>query len=333
MFYKYRTFLEQFRMKSCHFVDSKFVCEICQYYTNKKSSYEKHMTTAKHNKMCESRDDDNANGTKLFKCEWCKKGFNARNTLWYHKKKCFAIRSRHNKHHDDSTDIDKKTVSTLLKVNGELKKLLNERTQEQKSMKDTIEKVQTESTTMHSQLLKAITEGRIGNITNIHNNQRFNLNLFLNEQCKDAMNIEDFIDSLKLEPYDIEETGRLGYVEGISRIFMSRLNELDLYSRPLHCTDLKRETLYIKEDNRWEKDNQNKEKLQRIVEKVAKKNHNQLPIWQQENPNHLLINTPECDQFMNIACNILGGGNEHETTKFRSQIMRNVLKEVTLTKL
>jgi bifunctional DNA-binding transcriptional regulator/antitoxin component of YhaV-PrlF toxin-antitoxin module len=147
------------------------------------------------------------------------------------------------------------------------------------------------------------------------------------------MNIEDFIDSLQLDQMDVEETGRLGYVEGISRIFMNKLNELDMYSRPLHCTDLKRETLYIKEDDRWEKDNENKDKLQSIVEKVANKNYEQLPIWQQQNPNHLVTNTSECELFMDIACNILGGGNEQETLKFRSQIMRNVLKEVTLEKM
>ena len=169
------------------------------------------------------------------------------------------------------------------------------------------------------------------NITN-YNNQRFNLNIFLNEECKNAMNIEDFIESLELEPSDIAETGRLGYVEGISRIFMNKLNQLDVYNRPLHCTDLKRETIYIKEDNKWEKDNDRKDKLQRIVEQVAEKNYEQLPMWQQQNPKHLVSNTEECEEFMDIACNALGGGSDEETTRFISRIMRNILKEITIDK-
>lgn len=174
----------------------------------------------------------------------------------------------------------------------------------------------------------------INNITNVQNvqNNNFNLNFFLNEKCKDAMNIEDFINTLELCPFDVAETGRLGYVEGISRIFMNKLNQLDIYNRPLHCTDLKRETLYIKEDNKWEKDNEQKDKLQSIVEQIANKNYEQLPIWQQQNPNHLVANSTECELFMDIACNILGGGNEQESSKFRNRIMRNVMKEVTVSK-
>jgi bifunctional DNA-binding transcriptional regulator/antitoxin component of YhaV-PrlF toxin-antitoxin module len=317
-------------MKSCNFTNQKFVCETCNYYTNKKSSYEKHISTIKHQKLCEKKSRIIITVQKLFECELCGKGFNARNSLWYHKKKCRV----HNEVVDVSNvDNMDNTVVHLMKENGELKKLLNERSEEQRSIIKTIEKVQTDNSSIHSKILNAITEGKLGNTTTIHNNNQFNLNFFLNEQCKNAMNIGDFIDSLQLDQVDVEQTGRLGYVEGISRIFMNKLNELDMYSRPLHCTDLKRETLYIKEDDRWEKDNENKDKLQSIVEKVANKNYEQLPIWQQKNPNHLVTNTTECELFMDIACNILGGGNEQETLKFRSQIMRNVLKEVTLEKV
>ena len=334
-------------MKQETFMNQKFVCESCNYFTNKKSSYEKHITTIKHHKMCEKYCGHKKKETKLFKCDWCNKGFNARNSLWYHKKKCrsqcvIPDNSNDTNTNDNDNDnsneigntVDNSTVVNLMKENGELKKLLSERSEEERNIIKTIEKVQTDNSSLHSQILTAITDGKLGNTTtNIHNNQRFNLNFFLNEQCKDAMNIGDFIDSLQLDQMDVEETGRLGYVEGISRIFMNKLNELDMYSRPLHCTDLKRETLYIKEDDRWEKDTDKKDKLQSIVEKVANKNYEQLPVWQQQNPNHIVTNTTECELFMNIACNILGGGNEQETVKFRGQIMRNVLKEVTLEKL
>jgi len=216
-----------------------------------------------------------------------------------------------------------------LKDNNDFKSILLEQSNHMKQ-------VQLENNELQKQLIdtikqyKTITTNTTNNITN--NNQRFNLNFFLNEQCKDAMNMDEFIQSLQLEISDIEETGRLGYVQGISRIFMNKLSELDMYSRPLHCTDLKRETLYIKEDNRWEKDNENKDKLKCIVERVAHRNHDLLPEWQYNNPKHSVINTPECDQFMNIACNVLGGGNNEETSKFSQRIMRNILKEVTLDK-
>ena len=322
-------------------MNQKFVCESCNYFTNKKSSYEKHITTIKHHKMCEKYCGHKKKEIKIFKCEWCNRGFNARNSLWYHKKKCptqgvtqdISNSNVISNDKDTGNILDDSAVVHLMKENGELKKLLSVRSEEERSIMKTIEKVHTDNTSLHSQILTAITDGKLGNTTNIHNNQRFNLNFFLNEQCKDAMNIGDFIDSLQLDQMDVEETGRLGYVEGISRIFMNKLNELDMYSRPLHCTDLKRETLYIKEDDRWEKDTDKKDKLQSIVEKVANKNYEQLPVWQQQNPNHLVTNTSECELFMDIACNILGGGNEQETVKFRGQIMRNVLKEVTLEKL
>ena len=106
-----------------------------------------------------------------------------------------------------------------------------------------------------------------------------------------------------------------------------------MYSRPLHCTDLKRETLYIKEDNKWEKDNEQKEKLKSIVSQIAEKNYLQLPVWQRENPNHIVTDTPECELFMDIACNSLGGGSSEESNRFNQRIMRNVLKEITLSKL
>jgi hypothetical protein len=236
----------------------------------------------------------------------------------------------HGENDNDNDDDDENTniVVELLKDNNDFKKLIMEQTEQ-------IKQIQEDNHQLQSQLLIAMNDGRMGNTTHItnHNNQKFNLNFFLNEQCKDAMNIQDFIDSLHLEPSDIAETGRLGYVEGISRIFINKLNELDMYSRPLHCTDLKRETLYIKEDNKWEKDNEQKEKLKSIVSQIAEKNYRQLPVWQRENPNHIVTDTPECELFMDIACNSLGGGSSEESSRFNQRIMRNVLKEITLTKM
>ena len=271
----------------------KFICEICNFETKQKSNLDRHLKTQKHI-LC-------AEQNIFFFCKDC--NFSTITKRNY-------TRHLQTQKHKMNSDYNKKT--------------------------EQVNEVKTEIHLIKNLLVENMGQNHttINNITNVQNvqNNNFNLNFFLNEKCKDAMNIEDFINTLELCPFDVAETGRLGYVEGISRIFMNKLNQLDIYNRPLHCTDLKRETLYIKEDNKWEKDNEQKDKLQSIVEQIANKNYEQLPIWQQQNPNHLVANSTECELFMDIACNILGGGNEQESSKFRNRIMRNVMKEVTVSK-
>lgn len=271
----------------------KFICEICNFETKQKSNLDRHLKTQKHI-LC-------AEQNIFFFCKDC--NFSTITKRNY-------TRHLQTQKHKMNSDYNKKS--------------------------EQVNEVKTEIHLIKNLLVENMGQNHttINNITNVQNvqNNNFNLNFFLNEKCKDAMNIEDFINTLELCPFDVAETGRLGYVEGISRIFMNKLNQLDIYNRPLHCTDLKRETLYIKEDNKWEKDNEQKDKLQSIVEQIANKNYEQLPIWQQQNPNHLVANSTECELLMDIACNILGGGNEQESSKFRNRIMRNVMKEVTVSK-
>jgi hypothetical protein len=158
------------------------------------------------------------------------------------------------------------------------------------------------------------------------------LNVFLNEQCKDAISITDFVDSLNLNVADLEATGQLGYVLGISRIFINKLKELDVYERPLHCTDYKREIVYIKNQDVWEKDNAEKSSLRKVVSKIARKNLEQLPAWQAENPDYVTLDTPENNEFMKISLNSLGGYDSVEENKHVDKIMRNVLKNVIVSK-
>jgi hypothetical protein len=341
-------------------MSQKYYCEICDYKTAKKTDFERHCSTRKHllgangniletkaknsrevkneqlnvsegrnfsklknDVILNKKNEKNEKKTKNHQCVCCKKNYTTRSGLWKHQRVCFMSVSP-----SDTEEQDTNIVIELLKDNNDFKQLIMEQTEQ-------IKQIQEDNHQLQSQLLIAMNDGRMGNTTHItnHNNQKFNLNFFLNEQCKDAMNIGDFIDSLDLEPCDIAETGRLGYVEGISRIFINKLNELDMYSRPLHCTDLKRETLYIKEDNKWEKDNEQKEKLKSIVSQIADKNYQQLPLWQDENPSYVVTDTPECELFMDIACNSLGGGSTEESSRFNQRIMRNVLKEITLSKI
>jgi hypothetical protein len=256
--------------------------------------------------------------SKKYMCS-CGKTYKHNSSLWNHKRTCNANSPITQEEPSISpSTLDPSLVLEILKQNNEFKQIISE---QNKQILELSSKVGNNNNTTN-------------NITNTNNNnQRFNLNFFLNEQCKDAMNIEDFIDSLQLELEDLTETKRLGFVQGISRIFTNKLQELDIYSRPLHCTDIKRETVYIKDDNQWEKDNHNKDKLKSIVNKVANKNYRQLSKWQEKHPNYLTMDTQDCDDFMDISCKALGGKNNNEDDKFKQRIMKNVLKEVTLDKI
>jgi len=320
-------------------VAKKFYCKECDYECCKGSDYNKHILTRKHLMLTgEVKNADEMSPKLGFTCE-CGKNFKHKQSLHRHKKSCNKTENEcSHKQLETSVEkentnvrpsqIDTNLVLQLLKENNDFKTLIMEQSQQMKQ-------VQLENNELQKQLLDVVKEGKLGNTIHntTNNNQRFNLNLFLNEQCKDAMNIEDFIASLELDVQDLTETKRLGFVQGISRIFANKLRQLDMYSRPLHCTDLKRETVYIKEDNQWEKDNSSKDKLRSIVNRVARKNYLQLSKWQEQHPNYMTMDTQESSDFMDITCTALGGKNDDEDIRFRQRIMKNVLKEVTLEKI
>ena len=175
---------------------------------------------------------------------------------------------------------------------------------------------------------------KIGNnnttTTNNNNNQQFNLQFFLNEQCKDALNITDFMQSLQLNMNDLIQTGKLGYVGGMSRIFVKALKDMDVTERPIHCTDIKRETVYIKDKDKWEKDEDNKEKIKRTIRNIENKNLKMLPQWQQDNPDCMNMESKKSEEFMELSINALGGNDDKEVSE--KKIMKNILKEVVLDK-
>jgi DNA polymerase elongation subunit (family B) len=173
----------------------------------------------------------------------------------------------------------------------------------------------------------------INNTTNNNTqNNQFNLNVFLNEECKDAINIVDFVESLKITVNDLEQTGHLGYVQGITRIFVQALKQLDVTMRPVHCTDIKRETVYIKDQDNWEKENNEKTKLRNVLKKIARKNLKMLPAWQEQNPDFRYLDTRENNEFIQISLNSLGPETREEQERQEDKIIRNVLKEVVLDK-
>jgi hypothetical protein len=173
----------------------------------------------------------------------------------------------------------------------------------------------------------------LNNNQTIHNNQKFNLNVFLNEQCKDAINMSDFIENMELDIEDLTETGRLGYVGGISRILINKLQELDIYKRPLHCTDMKRETLYIKENDEWSKENNPKEKMSSIIGKVANKNCRNLNKWTDNHPEYQVFDSLDNMEYIRLTQAVLGGLGEQECKQFKDKIIRGVIKEVMVNKI
>ena len=309
----------------------KFHCEKCNFTCSKKSNYNQHLTTAKHKKLT-MLTNKMPNISEDFKCAICNKRYKSRMGLWQHQQKCIPKQEHIEENPTETANKspiipDMNVFIDLLKQNQEFKELMMEQSKQ-------IQETQQENQELQKQLIEAVKVGQhIENQTNINNNnQRFNLNFFLNEQCKDAINMSDFLENMELDLEDLTETGRLGYVGGISRILVNKLQELDVYKRPMHCTDMKRETLYIKENDEWEKQANSKEKMTKIIGQVANKNCRNLPKWAQENPGYEVFDSPENMEYMNMTQAILGGFSEEENRQYRDKIVRNVVKEIMVHK-
>ena len=295
---------------------TNFYCELCDYTCSKQSVFNKHLSTRKHANN-NANNGKNPQKSPNYKCEFCSKMFKDRAGLWRHNKKCNE-ETKNMKTASTNDEISKSDIIELLKQNQEFKELLTEQQQEIQGL--------------HKQLIDNVKQN--GNTVNqtINNNQKFNLNFFLNEQCKDAMNMSDFIENMKLDLTDLTETSRLGYVGGISRILVNKLQELDIYKRPLHCTDMKRETLYIKNNNEWSKENNSKDALNGLVNKVSNQNCRNIKQWTEEHPGYQVFDSPENMDYVRLTQAVLGGLGEQECKQFKDKIIRNVIKEVMVNK-
>ena len=272
-------------------------------------------------------------------CDICGKEYKNRTGLWKHKKTCKEVLKNELREperepvNEELPDVSKmitqEMVMTLLTQNQEFKELIVVQQQEMSKQQQEMTKLQNKLLEREDKLIEAVKEGKTIN-TNCNNNNKFNLNFFLNEQCKNAMNIKDFVNNMVLTVEDLKNTGDLGYIDGITKIFTDKLKEIDTYDRPMHCTDLKRETLYIKENNEWDKDG-DKEKMKKAIECVANKNLNNLGNWKEENPGHEVMDSREDQEYVKIFTNSLGGmGTDREKNK--QKIMKNVMKEVIVDK-
>ena len=301
---------------------TEFVCENCDFKCCKKSNYENHILTKKHI----NKTTYNENNSKSYPCE-CGKIYNFRSSLFNHKKTCNNLNPLINENilvatQDASANEIKILTSLVLEVvksNTELQKQSQELQKQnqdlQKQVLDVCKNIQ-----------PGIINSNNTTTTNSHN-KTFNLNFFLNEQCKDAMNIKDFLQSIQIEMSDLERIGKEGYVEGISKLILEKLRETDIYKRPLHCSDAKRETMYIKEDDVWNKDESlTNEKLIRFIKDVDNKNYDFLMEYAQEYPE---VYQPDSNRNTPYLHMVIQSTRDAEGVK---KVIKKIVKEVLINK-
>ena len=303
---------------------SDFFCKNCNYTTSRKSQYDRHLMTAKH-KMLTNVDKKVPKSSAPFQCD-CGKQFKYRQSLSRHRQKCGIEQSNDkNIFKDDYTDEN--IMMELIKQNEEFKSLLIE--QQQENMKQ-----QKENLTLQSQLVEAVKVGKIeNNYSNntINNNQKFNLNFFLNTTCKDAMNMSEFIENICVDLEDIENIGKNGYVQGMTNMILLRIKDLDVTKRPLHCTDLKRETMYIKNNDVWSKDTPNNNELRNLITIVSNNNNDKLPLWREKYPECQNVDNAKYEFCIDMMRNVLGDVGD-EQRKLENKIIKNISKHILVDK-
>ena len=314
-------------MKNLQKISKKFYCDCCEYTCSKQSEYTKHVSTAKHKILT----NPNKKYPKNIQC-MCGKIYKHRSSLSAHKRVCTEYSSMSNTTEnmiqntsENSPISEKHDFVDLIIQNQEFKELMIEQTKH-------IQNIQQKNQDLQEKLLEAVKEGKTINNT-INNNQKFNLNVFLNEQCKDAINMSEFIETMELDLEDLTETSRLGYVGGISRILINKLLELDIYKRPLHCTDMKRETLYIRENDEWSKEEKSKDRIGELVNRVANKNCKNIRQWTDEHPEYQVFDSPENMEYVRLTQAMLGGLGYQECKQFKEKIIKSVIKEVMVNKI
>jgi hypothetical protein len=288
---------------------SKFHCEDCDYICSKKYCWDQHLITAKHIKA--------KNGLipakKKYACENCDIPFNHQSSYCRHKKKCNNDKLVANNH--PSNMITTELVMELIKDNKEMKQIIVEQNH-------TINNLVKNGTNQANHNTNSL---------NNNNNKTFNLQFFLNETCKDAMNIMDFVESIKLQLTDLEKVGEVGYAQGISNIITTNLKALDVTQRPVHCTDKKRETMYIKDEDKWEKEDDNKTKLRKVIKKVANKNIRLLPQFREKHPDYDDAESTLSDKYSKMVIEAMGGSGNNDLDK-EDKIIQNISKCTTIEK-
>ena len=298
-----------------------FYCQNCDYITCKINNYKKHVLTDKHN-VSKAGDTGDKNGdaksSQIFICDNCNKKYMSRNGLWKHKKTCnnknnminnendFILNTKALSYENDIINNKEQLIMLLIKQNTELIK---------------------ETSDFKTMMMEVVKNGTHNTNTNNSHNKTFNLQFFLNETCKDAMNIMDFVDSIKLQLSDLENVGKLGYVEGISNIITKNLKNLDIEKRPVHCTDSKREVLYVKDENQWYKEENENKKIRKAIKHISHKNSKLLQDFKSKYPDCIYSDSKKSDQYNKIIIESLNDSIEND-----NKIIKKIAKEVVVDK-
>ena len=292
--------------ESCKKVANEFYCEKCDYTTSRKSSFDKHLLSSKHNNLTlfNKKLQKVAKSCKQYCCDNCRKIYETRTGLWYHKKKC-PNKPLENTLVTNNAADNKDIILELLKQNNEFKQMIIELAKEPKTVNNTMTN------------------------SNNNNTNNFNLNFFLNTTCKDAITADQFVENIQITFDDLENVGNSGYVKGITDIIMKQLRTLELTERPFHCTDVKRETIYIKEADTWNKDNEEKTKMKSVVGKVARKNLCKIKEWNREHPDVNVLDSKDYNMAHKIIRHSFGDG---EDEKLQNDVVKNLSKEVRVEK-
>jgi hypothetical protein len=314
---------------------SHFYCEICDYKCIKSKHYTQHILTQRH-----IRKQHTGNGNLLETinrslakcvCNHCHTDFRTRSGLWKHAQKCqeTSLQTDDPPSSSDDVQIPTDIIMELIKQNQEFKQLLLDQN------KQLYEKHE-ENIDLQKQLLEIVKDGKTitnNTISNSNNNNKtFNLQVFLNETCKDAMNMKDFIQSLQLNLTDLEKVGELGYAEGISRMFINGLNNLEVTKRPIHCSDVKREIMHIKDEDKWEKYNASQDKLKNIIRQITFKNIMLMDDWKEANPRCTEYNSRKYDHYLKLMLESMGPTDEVAEKRDFGKIIRRVAESTTIDK-
>ena len=285
-----------------------FVCEICTISCNKKSDWNRHIQTNKHI-INQKGGFGNILATPAtpFICE-CGKKYTDRTGLWKHKKKC--------------------CIGAVITIPTE-----PDPEPEQLNNNDLITYLINENKDLKNMIMEVCKNGNSGNHNTINShNKTFNLQVFLNEDCKDAMNVTDFVNSIQLQLSDLEHVGQVGYVEGISNIIIKNLKALDVTKRPVHCTDPKRETIYIKDGDVWEKDEDDNKKLRKMIRSVAFRNCKNTRLFKEKYPECMDGDSKSSDLYNKIIIEVMGGDPKSNDIEKQNKIMKNIAKVMTIDK-
>jgi hypothetical protein len=283
-----------------------FLCEKCHYNTCNRYDYNRHLSTVKHKNNEMTTETSTIN--KL-QCKNCYKFFNDRAGLWRHNKKCSNEKITNIL---DSEQKHQQLFEYLLKENSEFRQLMIDQNKQMLEQNKHMMEIAKNS----------------GN----NNNNNFNLNFFLNETCKNAMNIMDFVSQLQVGIKELEDTGRLGFAEGISKIFINGLKQIDVSDRPIHCSDSKREVVYIKDKNQWSKETEEKLILTNAIKQVAHKNMKQISEWTKTHPEFNDSTSKQNDKYLKIVCESMSGSSQEEANKNYNKIIKNIVKETIIDK-